>query len=327
MTATGITVGGGDREDLFDYVTLAETEGIESVWVGESWGSASVPAMTQLLERTDTIDVCSGIFNIYSRTPGLVAMTANTLADIGNGRFRVGIGASGPAVIENFHGAEFEAPLRRTREYIETVRGFLRGDRVEYEGEFFDLSGFQLDVDTYHECPIYVAAMGETNRQLSGEFADGWMPFILPSSGLDDALEAVHRGASRGDREPDAIDVAPWVPTCISETEPEAARQHAASVVGFYVGAMGDYYANAVTNFGFGEEADAIQAGWADDGPAGAAAAVTDEMVDAFCAAGTPAQAAESFDRFGAAGADSPVAYLPAQSAPEEMLRETVGHL
>ena len=324
MAATGITVGGGDREDLFEYATLAESEGVDSVWVGESWGPASVPVMTQLLGRTDRIDVCSGIFNIYSRTPGLVAMTANTLADIGDGRFRVGIGASGPAVIENFHGAEFERPLRRTREYIETIRGYLRGDRVEYEGEFFDLSGFQLDMDTYHECPVYVAAMGETNRQLSGEFADGWMPFILPSSGLDDALEAVHRGASRGDRDPESIDVAPWVPTCVSERDPEAARQHARSVVGFYVGAMGEYYANAVTSFGFGEEADAIQAGWSDDGPAGAAAAVTDEMVDEFCAAGTPAQVAASFERYEAAGADSPVAYLPAQSAPTEMLRETV---
>jgi len=327
MGATGVTVGGGDREDLVEYTTLAESEGIGSVWVGESWGPASVPAMTQLLERTDTIDVCSGIFNIYSRTPGLVAMTANTLAEIGDGRVRVGIGASGPAVIENFHGAEFERPLRRTREYVEIIRGFLRGDRVEYDGEFFDLSGFQLDTDTYYECPIYVAAMGETNRQLAGEFADGWMPFILPSSGLDEALEAVHRGASRGDRDPGTVDVAPWVPTCISEAEPETARQHAASVVGFYVGAMGDYYANAVTDFGFGEEANAIQAGWSDDGPAGAAAAVTDEMVDEFCAAGTPAQAAESFERYEAAGANSPVAYLPAQSAPEEMLHETVESL
>jgi coenzyme F420-dependent oxidoreductase len=327
MEATGITVGGGDREDLFEYATLAESEGVEAVWVGESWGPASVPVMTQLLERTDTIDVCSGIFNIYSRTPGLVAMTANTLAEVGDGRFRVGIGASGPAVIENFHGVEFERPLRRTREYIEVIRGFLRGDRVDYDGNFFDLSGFQLDVDTYHECPIYVAAMGETNRQLAGEFADGWMPFILPSSGLEDALEAVRRGASRGDRDPDDIDVAPWVPTCISENDPEAARRHAASVVGFYVGAMGDYYANAVTDFGFGEEADAIQAGWEDDGPSGATAAVTDEMVDEFCAAGTPAQAAESFERYAAAGATSPVAYLPAQSAPAEMLRGTVEYL
>ena len=327
MAATGITLGGGDREDLLEYTTLAESEGIESVWLGESWGPASVPAMTQLLERTETIDVCSGIFNIYSRTPGLIAMTANTLAEIGDGRFRVGLGASGPAVIETFHGAEFDRPLRRTREYIEIIRAFLQGERVDYDGEFFDLAGFELDMDSYHECPIYVAAMGETNRQLSGEFADGWMPFLVPSSALDDALEAVKRGAARGDRDPDAVDVAPWVPTCISESDPERAREHASAVVGFYVGAMGDYYANAVTDFGFGDEADAIRAGWDEEGPAGAAAAVTDEMVDEFCAAGTPAQAAASFERYDAAGADSPIAYLPVRDAPDGMIRETLAEL
>jgi coenzyme F420-dependent oxidoreductase len=327
MSATGITLGGSEREELFDYAALAEENGLESIWVGESWGPASVPTLTQLLERTETIDVCSGIFNIYTRTPGLVAMTANTLADIGDGRFRIGLGASGPAVIEDFHGVEFESPLRRTREYIEIVRAFLRGDRVDYDGEFFELSGFQLDMDTYHECPVYAAAMGETNRQLTGEFADGWMPLLVPSSALEDALEAVERGATRGDRSLADVDVSPWIPTCISGSDPEAARQHVRNVVGFYVGAMGDYYANAATAFGFGEEADAIRAGWDDDGPAGAAGAVTDEMVSAFCAAGTPEEAAESFERFREAGADSPVAYLPSRTAPDEMVRETIENL
>jgi coenzyme F420-dependent oxidoreductase len=327
MLANGITFGDLSRAETLEYGVLAEEQGLESMWVGESWGTASVPILTQLLERTDEIDVCSGIFNIYNRTPGLVSMTANTLAEIGDGRFRLGLGASGPAVIEDFHGVEFDRPLRRTREYVEIVRAFLAGERVEYDGEVFDLSGFALDVEEYHECPIYVAAMGETNRQLAGEFADGWMPLLVPSTSLGDALEAVERGAARGDRSPSEIDVTPWVPTCISEENPDEARDHVRSLIAFYVGAMGEYYANAASSFGFGEEAEAIQAGWRKDRQTGAEAGVTEEMIDAFGAAGTPAEAAESFERFGDAGADSPVAYLPSRWAGGAALRETIEHL
>lgn len=327
MAAHGITLGTQDREATLKYTTLAEENGLETVWAGESWGTAAVPVLTQLLEQTDTIDVCSGILNVYSRTPGLLAMTANTLADVGDGRFRLGLGASGPAVVENFHGVAYENPLRRTREYVEIVRSFLAGEEVEYSGEFFDVSGFALDVDGPQDCPIYLAAMGERNRQLTGEFADGWIPLMVPSSGLRAALDAVERGAERAGRPIGDVDVAPWIPTCISDRDPETARAHVGGVIGFYVGAMGEFYANAVSEFGFGDEAAAIQDAWQDGGPRAAAAAVPDEMVSAFGAAGTPAEAGASFDRFTSAGADSPVAYLPAGQASDEMIRETISHL
>lgn len=327
MLVNGITFDSRARETLFEYASLAEEQGLDSIWLGESWGTASVPTLTQLLERTETIDVCSGIFNIYTRTPGTIAMTANTLADIGDGRFRVGIGVSGPAVIEDFHGEEFDRPLRRTREYIEIIRAFLAGKKVDYDGDLYEISGFTLDMDEHYECPIYVAAIGETNRQLTGEFADGWMPLLLPHTGLDDALEAVEHGSERGNRSVDDVDVAPWIPTCISENNPNRAREHVRSLIAFYLGAMGDFYAKTATSFGYGTEADAIQAGWQEDHQAGAEAAVTDEMVAAFGAAGTPAEAAESFDRFGEAGADSPTAYIPSRWADKDLIRETITHL
>lgn len=327
MTASGIQPAVSDRETLYDYVALAEDRGLETIWIGEAWGSSSVPVMTQLLERTRTIDICSGIFNVYSRTPALIAQTANALAGLSDGRFRLGLGVSGPAVIENFHGVPFESPLSRTREYIEIVRAFLGGERVDYDGEFFELSGFSLDVDQYHDCPIYVASMGELNRQLTGEFADGWIPLLVPHTGLDDALDAVERGAERAGRSIADIDVAPWVPTCISEEDPDAARAHVRSLIGFYVGAMGDYYADSASRFGFAAEADAIQAGWAEDRQTGAEAAVPDEMVDAFGACGTPDQAEAAFSAFERAGADSPVAYFPSRWASDDIIRETLAYL
>ena len=327
MHANGLTLGGDAPDDIVEYVGLAEDAGLETYWQGESWGRSSVPTMTRLLEHTESIDVCSGIFNVYTRSPALVAMTANTLADQSDGRFRVGLGMSGPAVIENFHGVEFEAPLRRTREYVEIVRAYLAGDRVEYDGDLFDLSGFALDMERTYDCPIYVAAMGEVNRQLTGEFADGWIPLLLPNTAVEDALDAVERGAERGDRSLADVDVAPWVPTCVSETDPEAARGAVRSMIAFYVGAMGDYYAQMVASFGFEEEADAIREGWEADTQAGAEDAVTDEMVSAVGACGTPERAAESFERFVDAGADSPVAYVPSQWASDDVVRETITHL
>lgn len=327
MEVSGVTLGSRGRESLLEYAVLAEEQGLNSIWVGEAWGVGAVPLLTQLLERTRTIDVCSGIFNIYSRTPGLIAMTANTLATIGDGRVRVGLGTSGPAVVEQFHGVEFDRPLRRTREYIEIIRAFLAGEQVDYHGDLFDLSGFSLDADEYYECPLYIAAMGETNRQLTGEFADGWMPLLVPNTGLDGALAAVERGAARGNRSLDAIDVAPWVPTCISEEQPTAARNHVRSLIAFYIGAMGKYYAHTAASFGFEEEADAIRTGWQENHQAGAEAGVTDEMVRAFGAAGTPTEAAESFERFKEAGANSPVAYIPSRWADDTLIRETINAL
>lgn len=327
MAFTGITLGSRGGDELIEYASLAEERGMDSMWVGESWGRSAVPLITRLLERTETIDVCSGILNVYSRTPSVIAMTAATLAEVGDDRFRVGLGTSGPAVIEGFHGVEFESPLRRTREYVEIVRGLLQGDRVTYDGQFFELSGFALDVESLPECPIYLAGMGEHNRRLIGEFADGWMPLLIPHTGLADALDAVERGTERGDRSLADVDVVPWVPTCISEDDPEAARDNVKSLISWYVAAMGDYYAAAATDHGFGEEATAIQDGWEDDRLAGAKSAVTNEMIDAFGVAGRPAEAAESVKRFVEAGADSTIAYLPAKWASDALVRETIAHL
>jgi coenzyme F420-dependent oxidoreductase len=327
MLATGVTFGSSaDRDGLLEYGQLAETAGLESVWIGESWGESAVPTLTQLLGRTDSIHACSGIFNVYARTPAMVAMTAAALADVGDGRFRLGLGVSGPAVIENFHGVPFEAPLRRTREYVEIVRAFLAGERVDYDGDLFDLSGFALDADP-RESPIYLAAIGETNRQLAGEFADGWMPLFIPHTAFGDALAAVRRGADRGDRSLDAVDVAPWIPTCVSASDPEAARRAVRSLIAFYVGAMGDYYADAAADFGFPDAVEAIREGWADDRLDGARAAVPDRVLSAFGAAGTPAEAAETFRAYADAGADSPVAYVPARQASDALIRETIDHL
>lgn len=313
------------REKSIEFAELAENNGLSSIWIGESWHYNSVPLLTDVIRQTESIAVCSGIFNIYSRTPGLIAMTASSLADASNQRFRLGLGTSGPRVIENFHGQSFDSPLRRTREYIEIIRAFLSGEEVNYDGELFSLSGFSLTEP--NSVPIYLAAMGKKNLELTGAFADGWIPLLVPRTGIETAMEDISRGAKKFDRESSDITIAPWIPTCISADRPNEARNYARSLLGFYIGAMGDYYANAVSRYGFKEEATVIQDAWNADGSEGAASAVTDEMMDKFTASGSPSEATASLAEFGEAGADMPIAYIPSHWAPDEIITETINSL
>ncbi len=312
------------RETSIEFARLAEKNGVESIWIGESWQRNSVPLLTEILNETETVDVCSGIFNIYSRTPGLIAMTAASLADISNNRFRLGIGTSGPRVIEDFHGQTFTSPLRRTREYIEIIRAFLQGKEVKYKGELFSLNGFSLPIEEPYSVPIYLAAMGEKNLELTGAFADGWIPLLVPKSGIESAMKDLTRGANKFDRAVNDITVAPWIPTCISADHPNEAKNYVRSLLGFYIGAMGDYYANAVSRYGYETEATAIQDAWNNEGSDGAASAVTDEMVREFTASGSPNEATASLAEYREDGADMPIAYIPSYWAPEEFITETI---
>lgn len=326
----GVRIPGADeygRETAIELAQLAEDRSLETVWVGESWGQSSVPLLTQILDRTDRIEACSGIFNVYSRTPALMAMEVTALSDLSNGRVRIGLGTSGRAVIEDFHGIPFDVPLRRTREYIEIVRAYLSGDEVTYDGSIFELSKFQLNMDETWDVPIYVAAMGKHNCRLVGEFADGWLPLLVPHTAFGDALSAVEEGAHRAGRSLADIDVAPWIPTCVSETDPEKAVEAVRSLIAFYVGAMGDYYAEAVSRFGYEDQTSAIRRGWADNRLSGAKNAVTDEMVSAFGACGTVDEATATLEAFVEAGVDSPIAYIPTKWMSESMARTTVAHL
>lgn len=329
-TIQGVRIPGASefgRTTAIELAQLAEENSLETVWVGESWGQSSVPLLTQILDRTDRIEACSGIFNIYSRTPALIAMEAYTLSEVSNGRVRIGLGTSSQTVIEELHGVSFDKPLRRTREYIEIIRAYLTGEPVEYNGELFELSGFGLDIEQEYDVPIYVAAMGERNRQLVGEYADGWIPLLIPHTAFDDALSAVDRGANRAGRSMDDMDIAPWIPTCISEDDPDAAVDAVRSLIAFYVGAMGDYYAASVGRSGYTKEAELIKAGWRANNLKGAKQGVSDEMVQAFGACGTVDDAMDSLASFDRAGVDSPIAYVPSRWTSERLVRETFSHL
>lgn len=285
-------------DSLVSYTQQAEEAGYDCVWLPETWGRDAVTVLTVLTERTDSVKLGASILPIYSRSPTLMGQTAATLGEISDGRFRLGIGPSGPAVIEGWHGASFDRPLRRTREYVEILRSVLSGERVEYHGDVFQLSGFRLRSEPPEEPPkIDVAGLGPKSVELAGRFGDGWHAVVFTPSGIRDRLTDLRRGAELGDREVSEIRTTLSL-TCCALDDRERARELARQHTAFYVGGMGTYYRDSLARQGYEEEANAIASAWANGDREAALDGISEELLDQLCAAGTPEEARESIERF-----------------------------
>jgi alkanesulfonate monooxygenase SsuD/methylene tetrahydromethanopterin reductase-like flavin-dependent oxidoreductase (luciferase family) len=317
--SVGLIVRGTDETSAVEYGVLAEELGYDSVWMVELWGDSSVVELTAIAERTSEVGIGTAIVNVYSRTPAVLAMTAATLDDVSGGRFTLGTGVSTRKAVEDLHSMSFENPVRRAHETIELTREFLTAEgRVDYEGECFGVRDFPaLGTDV----PVYHAALGKANRRVVGRLADGWMPHLVPFPLLDDAYDYLREHAEAAGRDGEAIEVAPHVPTAVSE-DPEAARDAVRSHLGYYIGS-GRGYQNAVGEL-FSERADDVAETWRAGDREAAVAAVTDEMVDALAVAGTPDEARQSLaDLVADTCVDHPIV-TPPQTAGEELTRETV---
>lgn len=295
MPRTGVVIPQyhfDSKHELVEFGTQADELGYDSLWLGESWGREAVAALSYLAAETDQVELGPAIINVFSRTPTAIAMAAATMDELSEGRLNLGIGPSNPKIIEDWHGLDFERPLAREAEVIRVLDRVLSGQTVEYDGELHSLSDFALraPVERTH-IPAYVAALGPKNRRLTGELADGWMPHNIPFDSLQEAFELVAEGAKKADRDPDDIDVAPYVPTVVAE-DVEYARDRIADHLAYYLGTS-DLYNAAPTHYGFEEEARQIREHWVDDERAEASDAVTDEMVDVMGLATTPNRARE----------------------------------
>ncbi|SFS50549.1 TIGR04024 family LLM class F420-dependent oxidoreductase [Halostagnicola kamekurae] len=311
---------------LVEYARVAEAAGYDLAWLPETWGRDAVTVLTAIAERTETIGVGSSIVNTYSRSPALLGQTAATLQEVADGRFRLGIGPSGPIVIENWHGVDFDDPLRRTREYVEVIRRVLSGDPVEYDGDQFSLSGFKLRSEPPARTPpIDVTGMGPKAVELAGRFADGWHAIMFTADGMEDRLEDLRRGVELGDRSPEDVRVTVGVTCCAladAERARELARQHAA----FYIGGMGTYYRDSIARQGY-EQAHEIHDAWQDGDREQATAALDDDLLDELCAAGRPETARDSLAAFESLEGVDAVAVSFPRGANEDEIRETLSAL
>jgi F420-dependent oxidoreductase-like protein len=303
-------------EEQVSLAVLADELGLDSVWVAEAWGQDAVSVLAFLAARTERIALGAGLMQIPARQPAATAMAAASLDVLSGGRFRLGLGVSGPQVSEGWYGVGFARPVSRTREYVEIVRRALaREAPLEYAGREFTLpmeggTGMAkplklLAKPVQQPIPVYLGAVGPKAVEQVGEIADGWLPFLVDPGQFDMLAEPLHRGLEKSGRDLGDLDVAAVVPMGLAD-DLGAARDAVRPWLAFYVGAMGardkNFYVELAERSGHGAAARAVQARWLGGDRAGAVGELTDELVDAMALACAPAQLQERLAAFAAVG-------------------------
>jgi F420-dependent oxidoreductase-like protein len=310
---------GIDADRQLAMALEAERLGYDSVWAAEAYGSDAATVLAWLAARTTTIGLGSAVFQIPARSPAMAAMTAATLDRLSGGRFRLGLGVSGPQVAEGWHGQRYARPLERTRDYVAVVRKALARERVAYRGETLELplpggqgKALKLTVTPVQRpLPIYLAAMGPRNLALAGEIADGCLGFLFDPAHGGEVRAALQEGAARGGRKLDTFDLAVNLQVRIDE-DLDAARDAIRPMLALYVGGMGsrerNFYNELMRRYGFNEAADTVQELYLDGRVDGAAAALPPELIDAVTVCGPAGRVRERLDALREAGVTTLIA-------------------
>ena len=278
--AVGYAAPGTNPTELVELAVEAERLGYDSAWAAEAWGTDVVTVLSWLAAKTTTLRLGAGIMQIPARTPAMTAMTAATLDLMSGGRFLLGLGTSGPAVAEGWHGQDFGKPLARTREYVEIVRAALRREPLEHHGEHYDIPHGEhrplklMARPLRAEIPIYLAAIGPKNVALAAEIADGWLPIWISPERLREVFGESLAGAAPG------FDLAAFsVPVALTD-DVQAGRDALKPALALYVGGMGTYYNTLVGRYGYEAEAAKIKELYLGGKKLEAIAAVPDALVD-----------------------------------------------
>ena len=296
MMRTGVFLdySGGFREAV-EHIVVLEKAGVNIALVAEAYSFDAVSQLGYLAAKTSTIELGSGVFPIYSRTPSLLAMTAAGLDYVSEGRFRLGIGTSGPQVVEGFHGVPFDAPLGRTREVVDICRQVWRRERVQHQGKSYQIplpagqgTGLGKPLKIINEpvrerIPIAIAALGPKNVELTAEIAEGWQPIFFHPEKADQVWgDALRAGKAKRDNELGELDVMVGVSLAVGD-DVEDRLNWAKPHLALYIGGMGargqNFYHKLATRYGYGEVADHIQDLFLSGRKAEAVAAVPDELV------------------------------------------------
>ena len=299
-------------EEVSSYVKEAERLGVDTVWSAEAWGYDAVTPLAYLAARTSRIRLGSGIIQAGTRTPALVAMTAMTLASMSGDRFLLGLGASGPQVIEGWHGIPFKRPIRRIREIIEIVRMATNGERVSYEGKVYQLplpggegKALRSSATARPNIPIYLATLSPKSLEMTGELADGWIGTSFMPEHADVFFSHIERGATRAGRSLEDIDLQAGGVVAFSD-DVERLIQARKPGLAFTLGAMGsrehNFYNAAFQRAGYEDVALEAQRLWLDGKREEAVARVPDELVLQTNLLGTDAMVKERIRAYRDAG-------------------------
>ncbi len=281
--------GGPDWARAATFVQEAEKLGVESCWTAETWGFDAATPIGYLAGKTETIRLGTGIMQLGSRSPAMLGMTALTLNSISNGRFMLGLGASGPQVVEGWHGVRFAHTLPRIRDAVNIVRMVTRGERVAYRGEYYELplpggEGKALKSSAPPmQIPVYLATLSPKSLELTGEIADGWIGTSFMPEHADVFFDHMRRGAERAGRSLADIDIQAAAGVVQFSDDLERIIPPRKPGLAFTLGAMGsrqhNFYNAAYRRAGYADEAVAVQRLWLDGKRDEAAALVPDEMV------------------------------------------------
>ena len=303
---------GDDWNELVDYTVAADTMGVDYVWSAEAWGMDAVVPLAYLAAKTQHIKLGTGIMQISSRVPPMIAMTAQSLRTVSNNRFVLGLGVSGPQVVEGLHGASFAKPLSRLRECVDIIKLGLASERIAYEGKHYVLprpggegKPIRLSQPPQADLPIYLATLGPKAMEMTGELANGWLgPSFMPEQ-ADIFLEPLLRGLAKSGRTLADIDVQVGGSLEIDDDVErliEARRPAMAFTLGGMGSAKTNFYNDAFKRAGYAEAAEAVQALWVSGDKAAAIRAVPDEMVLKTNLIGTREMIVERIKAYAAAG-------------------------
>lgn len=310
-----------DVETILSIAERAEQRGYHRIWTPETWGRDAVSVLAAIAGHLEQTHLGTSILNVYSRSPALLGQTAVTLAELAPGSFRLGIGPSGPAVIERWHGNEYDRPLRRTREAAEIIKAVTTGEVITYDGEIFSLDGFRLRCDPPDQpIPVDLAGLGPKSVELAGFVGDGWHALFVTPEGLESRLVDLRRGADKADRALESVRVTVSI-TCCALEDGERARQLVAEHIGFYLGSMGPFYARALARQGREGFAEEVVTAWRGGDREEAIERIRHELLDDIAVGGTPAAARRRLDSFaGLDGVDAVAVSFPREASPEETM-------
>jgi F420-dependent oxidoreductase-like protein len=305
--------GAGNDANNLKIAQEADRLGYSVAWAAEAYGSDVPTVLSWVAAQTKQIDVGSAILQIPARQPTMAAMTAATLDTLSGGRFRMGLGVSGPQVSEGWYGVKFDKPLARTREYVEIVRQALRRERVSFAGNHFTLPlpdgpGKPLKLTVHPvrpEIPIYLASIGPRNLELTGEIADGWLAIFYSPEFGPESLELISKGRAKAGKTLDGFDVVPTAPMVVGD-DWRAAADQIRPYAALYVGGMGsrdqNFYNNLACRMGYEAEAAEIQNLYLARDYAGAAAKVPLGFLDQTALLGPKERIAEKMQAMASSG-------------------------
>jgi F420-dependent oxidoreductase-like protein len=311
----GFVLGGDDHLDHLRLVREAERLGYAVTWAAEAYGSDAATLLAWIAAQTTSIDIGAAVLQIPARTPAMTAMTAATLDRLSGGRFRLGLGVSGPQVSEGWHGVRFDHPLARTREYVAIVNAALRRETVAFSGDHFTLplpdgpgKALKLSIRPLRaHVPVYLAAVGPKNLELAGEIADGWLGILNEPSYLGEQLNHIRAGRAlcQSTEGLEGFDVVASVPTVVGD-DLAACADPVRGYAALYVGGMGsrekNFYNALAIRMGYAKEAAEIQDLYLAKKHREAMAAVPQQFIDSISLLGSKERIADKLTAYAEAG-------------------------